>query len=787
MAATIGAPVEAALKPPDNVNAGDTSEAMLRKLDDFAKFMGPDKLGFLYDKWRNHQCALPDKKARWNGQPVFGKGWQENGTAGGGSGDGEAGGMYQLKIINWGLMWGARGRLANLHSAADALQTASDQVFQKIHGAWTSKAGDAAAGKFNDFRAAAQAYGDQVQTLFAQMEGARNTTRAAIEKLANFGTAGDGGKSIMDKHSGDGSDNEDASDNRELWSTRMDEMDTAIRNGTLRWGPEAHEVYSDGAITTCGRVDQNAQSVRWAGQVYLTDGDNIWADQACNWLDDMAEMYFQTIGTFRRQIEETITTVKKAWSTLYDNTVNIAGTPFDKLTLSADSGGGNNGKDQSGGKDQDTRGGGKHTGGTDTAGSDSGGSDSGVGSHAQQPPPPPIKGPDDHTGTQPSDTGEGTVRPPGTSPGQQPPGGGQQPQSQQHESVTIQAGDQKITVDSPDGQGHVKLTVDDGSGKPKTYDVDFSGSNGTGQDPTGTGQHSQGRNGQGFGPTGQDVTQQHGQGFGPTGQDPNQPHTLPAPDGQGAPGGDGQVQHAVAGPDGKAVIHDGNVTITAEQPPGSDQIKITVDDGAGHTSTYLVDYDDPTNPQVQPGGPAPQANGFAGTGDTGGGGQHAAPTGGAHAEQAQPASYAPTDHVQQPSPAADQVWSEPQEQPLATHAQSSFAFDGAADSNAADGAWSTQGDLLDGHPGQPDQQQVAPAAGDAGLATVPDGQGHPQQGAGSPMGGGMPMMGAMGGGGGGGGDQERGPSTWSTTGDLFDEGPRVAADQISSVLDGEGR
>lgn len=44
----------------------------------------------------------------------------------------------------------------------------------------------------------------------------------------------------------------------------------------------------------------------------------------------------------------------------------------------------------------------------------------------------------------------------------------------QPETVTIADGDRQISVQSPDGQGNVKVTVDDGDGKPKTYNMDFS-------------------------------------------------------------------------------------------------------------------------------------------------------------------------------------------------------------------------------------------------------------------------------------------------------------------------
>lgn len=801
MAAGLGAPVEAPLQPPPDVNTADTSEAMFHRLDDFKKMMAGDKLGFLYDRWRNHPCASPQLKGQWATQPVFGQGWQENEAADAGNGD--AGGLYQLKIINWGRIWEARGRLNNLHSAAEALQNASDQVFQKMHGAWTSKAGDAAANKFNDFRAAARDYADQVQTLGAQMDGAWHTTRDAVDKLSNFATQTDvGGKPIVDKYGADGAGDDHGNDSRKQWSQRIDEIDRAMRNGTLRWGPWAHDVIGDGEDSIYGRVQQNVDGVRSPGQVHLTDGDNMWADQACHWLDDMAQCYFLTVANFRRRVEETLKTVKDAWSTVYDKSQGITGNPFDKLTLDGaappDNGGGKN-DDGGGGKDHGgTHSSGGHNGGgsVDGGGPSSGPVDTGGGAQPMQHVDP---------GTQPAQTGGGDHTQTGTGGGPVVPGPGQQ-QPQQHETVTIQDGNRQISVDSPAG-GHVKLTVDDGSGHPKTYDMDFGPGQQPGQNSAVTGQQDVGQQqglgqhdpNQGFGPTGQ---QGQGQHFGPTGQQGQQPqdgqaHTLPAPaDGQGQTPADGSTQqHAVAGPDGKAVIHDGNVTITAEQPPGSNEVKITVDDGTGHPATYTIDYDDPSSPQVHQDVQAQHAAGFAQPVDHTQGQHVMQPD--QHVVQADQPQQAgggplPTDQVQQADyPRTDHVWAEPQEAPLTTAPQSSFAFDGV-DNNAAhdphsDSAWSTQGDLLDGHQGQ--HAQVAPAGGDAGLATVPDDGGagaqHQQAAAGSSMGGGMPMMGAMGGAGGGGGDQERGASAWSTQGDLFDDGPSLSPDRINTMLGDE--
>jgi uncharacterized protein YukE len=765
VAGTIGQPIEAPLQVPGDVNANDHSEAMLHKLDDFKKMMAKDRLGFLYERWRNHSCADPARRDRWKSQPVFGEGWQEKE-------DNAQGGLWQLKIINWGMMWGARGRLNNLHTSAEALGTASDQVFQKIHAAWTSKAGDAAAGKFNDLRAAARDYADQLQTLGAQMDGAWKATRHAIEKLADFANQDDvGGKPLVSKYGGEGNSDDAGNEKRGQMSKWIDEIDEAMKTGTYRWGPAAHEVIGgngDGGIY--GHVVQTPETVRWAGQVFLTEGDNTWANETCNWLDDMCECYFLTAANFRRRVEETINEVKTNWENLNSKSTGLPGDPFGKLSMAASEPPPEKKKDDSKPKDHNTGGGSKATG-------DTGGGTVSTGSGSTSTPPPVD------TATTPAAEpvpGGGTVD---TGNGQQPG----TPGRQQPDTVTIQDGDRKISVQSPDGQGHVKVTVDDGSGQPKGYDLDFSAG---------------------------------------TGQPDGQAQPLPATD-QPEPGGAQQVK---AGPDGKAVVQDGATTITAEQPPGStDQVKITIDDGTGKPTTYLVDYANPgdgaqllpaTDTQQASGG----AHGFAGTGQP----VTVEPlpaepvkVGFAEPVPAEPlpaepvnagfvepvaAEPLPAEPVNagfvEPLPAepvnagfvepADagfsepqagaesSVWSEPSQD--TTPQSNAFSFgDGASHGGAAeDGPWSAQGDLLAG----PDQQEVAPA-GEAGLAAVPDDRaGHPQAQGATPMGGGMPMMGGMSAGGGGdGGDQERGASVWRTQGDLFDDGPREdAADRISAVL-----
>jgi len=113
------------------------------------------------------------------------------------------------------------------------------------------------------------------------------------------------------------------------------------------------------------------------------------------------------------------------------------------------------------------------------------------------------------------------------SPGSGIPG---MPGASAPKEVTIQDGDRKITVGQPDAQGRSKVTVDDGTGEPREYTVDFT-------------------------------------------EDPGE---VPE---------DGVIQAK----DGKAVFQDGDAQISLEQVPGpTDRLKMTVDDGT--PETYDMDF-----------------------------------------------------------------------------------------------------------------------------------------------------------------------------------------------------
>jgi uncharacterized protein YukE len=114
------------------------------------------------------------------------------------------------------------------------------------------------------------------------------------------------------------------------------------------------------------------------------------------------------------------------------------------------------------------------------------------------------------------------------------------------ETVSVTDGDRTFSVTSPDGQGRVTLTVDDGSGAPKTYSLDFNAASGMGPQP---------------------------------GTEGDQPEPEEG------------VEQVPARSDGKCVIQDGDLTVTAERPLFSpDSIAITVDDGTGTPTTYTLDF-----------------------------------------------------------------------------------------------------------------------------------------------------------------------------------------------------
>lgn len=282
------------------------------------------------------------------------------------------------------------------------------------------------------------------------------------------------------------------------------------------------------------------------------------------------------------------------------------------------------------------------------------------------------------------------------------------------ESVRIKDGDRTIGVTSPDGEGHVKVTVEDGAGGTKTYSLDFNAaSSGMPSDP--------------------------------------------------------EAGHIPARTDGKCVIEDGALTITAERPLFSpDSIKLVVDDGSGSPRTYTLDFDDQEDA-------APAAGQAAA-------GQSPDQPAGQVPDQVAPGQARPDQTASQspnqvalgqapPDQTAGQIPSQATSQP--PNQATTGADVGVPAGQGANGTpahlTSPQAAWHGGQSGSVSGVLVPDQPGEAELAKAPD---DAQPEVGGMAGAGLPMVGAPAASGAG-GETVRAGSGWSVHGDLFDNGGPV--------------
>ena len=278
----------------------------------------------------------------------------------------------------------------------------------------------------------------------------------------------------------------------------------------------------------------------------------------------------------------------------------------------------------------------------------------------------------------------------------------------------------------------MKLTVDDGSGTTKAYSLDFNAASGMGRQP---------------------------------GTEEPQPEEG--------------VEQVPARSDGKCVIQDGDLTITAERPLFSpDSIAITVDDGTGSPTTYTLDFPEETEEaptaeepqtdqaaaaQVQPatGQAAPEAEPVAapsaaetatpaGTAEPRGAAEPAA----AQAETPQPATAPGADATPNPEASAAVTADTPK-----------------AEATPPGHTTSPQSWLGDQKGSLSGVLESNDEVGEAGLASVPDAPAPESAEATGMAGAGLPMMGGPN------GATSDGPgragSGWSVHGDLFDSAEPV--------------
>lgn len=486
-------------------------------------------LGYLYEYWNSTGLSSVS-----NPVPTWGKGDEEK----------PGGDLDKLKGVDFGAISAAVGKVKGLSAAMTAVGKAGDTLNSGVGNAWKGKAADAATGAIGKISGPSDAYARVLGQLAAHLQGFHDAVRHAVVAIAQsadqnpklvFGlmlpSEGAPAAQFMRQYG-----TEDVF-NVGDWSRTIDGLkqlqsgDILALRGDDSFGGVALDVLTFGIK---GDVEQGSTLINTQSSIGR--------------LNTFAQSYTNVVVGLRALIKSAATDVLErgahdTLSTFVNQNHSTLANPFDGLAFAAE----------------------------------------------QQVPPesaPQATRPSSQPSSgypPPSSGGMGMPVPPSTTPADaqaqaetmrlQPPS--PQPHDQQTapETVKIANGDGSIEISSPNGQGHMKLTVDDGSGKPKTYDIDF---------------------GQGSGrPGNTDIS----------GVPPVTPAALSQPSmGHVSPGQDGgptdsttqqagDAQHVQADASGKAVIHDGKETITIEHPQGaSNEIKVTVDDGSGKPQTYTMDY-----------------------------------------------------------------------------------------------------------------------------------------------------------------------------------------------------
>ncbi|KZB82093.1 hypothetical protein [Amycolatopsis regifaucium] len=461
--------------------------------------------------------------------------------------------------------------------------------------------------------------------------------------------------------------------------------------------------------------------------------------------------YSQYLNDFRTMCANTHTAVAGAWQGLTDFFSQLEENPF--VNLDAAAGTSDGGFKTEGGQDS----GGGRTGGPGPGPGSGGGGDTTPIGDTKPPAPPSPPDPNINPVTDKPlevdpETGEAYPIDPRTGEAVKPDG---------PETVTVEQGDHKISMAEPGKDGKMDISVDDGTGHPKDYKLDFGDSRPLPDD-----------------------TPNRGPGGDAAAGGAIHRDTAQRPD---APRADDQAFKP--GPDGKIHIEDGGLKITAERPDGADgPTRVTVDDGSGKPTTYTLGEEGPAaRTAAGAGGGAPDVR------------PDAAVPGGRHAAEhvpGQPVEAAAREHATAQS--APAPVSQGGDQGVRTHevpvsgavevpaAATEQTTSAAASDSTSPQSWSNplSDDGLDEASDPAGTGGGVPTSSTSGLGSAPGGGGDQS----AAMGGGMGMLGGgmMGGAGAGGSgeDQQRTSSGYRVDGGLFDTA--TSTSRISGSLDDDG-
>lgn len=445
----------------------------------------------------------------------------------------------QLREIDFGAFRADAERLGGVQKALLDQNDSMGQAFRGAKQTWKGSAADAAESKVGSYSSAGTTVTNETENMAGAITPAADGIQQTVREYAKFVL--ELGKEIKCA----GKDPDDTKD--EIRKARGDiNLEDLKDIGIDDIFSGAWSIIKDQAIGLIlggpigGMIGQFFGAKDACDQIRqgLIDDAKKWLDESFK--PEMEQKY----QSFKDQSKATQDAVQAAYDQMLQ-AAKVSDDPFKGL----EDGKGGGGDDQRGGNN--TGGGGSGTGGGGSgsggggAGSGGGGAGAGGGGGAPEMPKPP----------------EMPEMP--EAPGA---GGGIGAQGEQ-EKVTLGEGDDAVTVQKPGPDGKTQVELIGPDGKPKTYEVDF-------------------------GPAG-------GAGAGAPGAEGIQ--TMPAP-GQapggvgGPPGGQGPIP-VQAGEDGKAVIREGDRTITLERTPDG-QVKVNVDNGGGQPPlNQTIDFgSDPAKP-----------------------------------------------------------------------------------------------------------------------------------------------------------------------------------------------
>ncbi|RZQ64080.1 WXG100 family type VII secretion target [Amycolatopsis suaedae] len=531
--------------PPPNVNANDTSDVHLEKLKLFQDIVNPQRMGSLYDRW--NQCVLARKT--WD-QPPWGQHEAESQL------------LPQLFGFNWGLIYDVAQRMGALATVGASLGSGASASQSALDGVWKGAGADAALQKFADLKAGAAKYQQTNASISGQLMGMWQTTREPVLQLAAMGDSG-----RVKDFCGFYESIDDTS--RSQKHANIGYAEQFVKDFDIRSREQGLKVLTVmGASLGANTYFDQYSAFGLAKAISSIDGLPGWAQQftsflgqfspseiaasVASWitgkeishiddiakeipfLDDYCQQYNDTVVELRQRITETHRTVRLALETADDQfrqfgwgTEDSATTltPFAKLAPPKAEEPPPAEKPAS-----EPKPGGGVASGPGMPATPGGGGVSPPAPPAPPTPPMPEPGKNPVTGEAleiDPETGKALPIDPVT--GEVVADAAGEP-----ETMTVEKGDNRISLTEPDADGKMTIGVEGKSGEPQTFELNF---------------------------------------------DPKEPGAETDPESNGH----------VPGPDGKIHIDEGGLKITAERPdgPGGPTL-VTVDDGSGEPTTYTL-------------------------------------------------------------------------------------------------------------------------------------------------------------------------------------------------------